>query len=322
MRLRVTHDTRYDYRPSVDVAQHILHLQPVDTARQRVLDFALQISPQPATCSGLQDVYGNHLAILEIDRPHASLQVRASTLLDTAEPAPAHSTIGWENAREQLIYRARAPYQMATQFVFPSIHVHPRQAFIDYARPSFAPGAPLLGAARSLMQRIHTEFTYTAASTQINTPATTALEQRQGVCQDFAHVMLSCLRSLGLAARYVSGYLLTKPPPGQPRLIGSDASHAWVSIFLPDLAAQQNGNGWYDLDPTNNRDGWNTPGADYIRLAIGRDYADISPMRGVITGAAEHCLQVGVTVEPVQASRLADCPPIHPNPAAGSAAPP
>ena len=131
---------------------------------------------------------------------------------------------------------------------------------------------------------------------------------RRGVCQDFSHVMLSCLRSLGLPARYVSGYLLTQPPPGQPRLIGSDASHAWVSVFLPDLAEQHGGHGWYDLDPTNNRDGWGTPGEDFVRLAVGRDFSDISPMRGVIHGSGSHELHVGVTVEPCGDAQLFDAP--------------
>ena len=150
------------------------------------------------------------------------------------------------------------------------------------------------------MARIHDEFTYETFSTEVNTPALEALERRTGVCQDFAHIMIGCLRAMGVPARYVSGYLLTHPPAGQPRLIGSDASHAWVAVYLPDLPGAQDGNGWYDLDPTNNRSGWASPGEDYVTLALGRDYSDISPMRGVIHGGARHTLTVAVTVQPLQ----------------------
>ena len=151
--------------------------------------------------------------------------------------------------------------------------------------------------AQDLMSRIHAEFVYESQSTHVNTPALEALAQRKGVCQDFAHIMLACLRAMGLAARYVSGYLLTEPPPGQPRLTGSDASHAWVSVYIPDLPEDSP---WCDFDPTNDRWGWGSPGEDYVTLAIGRDYADVSPIRGVIHGGAHHTLTVGVTVQPVE----------------------
>ncbi len=149
------------------------------------------------------------------------------------------------------------------------------------------------------MARIHAEFTCETFSTEFNTPALEALAQRRGVCQDFAHILIACLRAMGVPARYVSGYLLTQPPPGQPRLIGSDASHAWVSVYLPDLPGAAEGLGWYDLDPTNNRSGWGSPGEDYVTLALGRDFSDVSPMRGVIHGGARHTLMVAVTVQPV-----------------------
>ena len=146
------------------------------------------------------------------------------------------------------------------------------------------------------MRRIHADFDYESESTQINTPALEALAQRKGVCQDFAHIMIACLRSLGLPAKYVSGYLLTVAAPGTVKLTGSDASHAWVSVYVPDLPPRAR---WCDLDPTNNRDGWHSPGEDYVTLAIGRDFSDVSPIRGVIRGGASHTLKVGVTVEPV-----------------------
>jgi transglutaminase-like putative cysteine protease len=140
------------------------------------------------------------------------------------------------------------------------------------------------------------DFAYESQSTEVNTPALVALTQRKGVCQDFAHILIACLRSLGLAARYVSGYLLTLPAPGTVKLKGSDASHAWGAVYVPDLPPGQR---WVDLDPTNDRAGWLSPGEDYVTLAIGRDFSDVSPLRGVIHGGASHTLKVGVTVEPV-----------------------
>ena len=222
--------------------------------------------------------------------------------------------LSWDAVRDSFVYHVGAEWHPAAEFIYPSTYVHPSDPFADYARPSFPPGRPLIDAARELMQRVHQDFTYASRSTEINTPAAEALAQRRGVCQDFSHVMLACLRSLGLPARYVSGYLLTQPPPGQPRLVGSDASHAWVAVFLPDVAAQHGGHGWYDLDPTNDRHGWGAPGEDFVRLAVGRDYADISPMRGVIHGGAGHELDVGVTVEPCDAASLAEAPPLPTDP--------
>ena len=310
MRLSVTHDTRYDYQPAVATALHLIHLIPPNTPRQTVLDHRLDVHPAPTARSDSLDVYGNRRSVVELDRPHDGLLVRARSILDTTAPPHAPSTIAWEAARDAFTYHAGQTYGASSEFVFPSVYVHPGDAFASYAQSCFTPGRPLIEAGRALMHRVHTEFTYRADVTEINTPAAVALQRREGVCQDFAHVMLACLRSLGLAARYVSGYLLTQPPPGMPRLIGSDASHAWISVFLPDLPdpSGQEGSGgmgaWYDLDPTNARDGWSTPGEDYIRLAVGRDYADVSPLRGVIRGAGEHRLHVGVTVEPFQADQL------------------
>jgi transglutaminase-like putative cysteine protease len=171
----------------------------------------------------------------------------------------------------------------------------------DFARPVFEPGEPLLACAQALMARIHTEMTYQGGSTGVNTPTLSALAQRKGVCQDFAHIMIGCLRSLGLPARYVSGYMLTHPPEGQPRLIGADASHAWVQVYCPATPgeSEEPPNGlWVDFDPTNNRCGWGRPGEDYVTLALGRDFGDVSPLRGVIQGGGSHQLTVAVTVAP------------------------
>jgi transglutaminase-like putative cysteine protease len=293
MHLQVTHETRYDYLPPVEVAQHMAYLQPWSTSVQEVLSHALRIEPRPAQQTAAADVYGNRRTFISLQAPHARLRVIASSTVRTQQrPMPASHT-AWEQVRERFRYRADAAYDPGAEFVFPSQHV-PRQAeFAAYARPSFAPGASLFEAARDLMHRIHADFTYDSQSTQINTPALEALTQRKGVCQDFAHIMIACLRSMGLAARYVSGYLLTEPAPGTERLVGSDASHAWVSVLLPDLPGDAR---WCDFDPTNDRWGWGLPGEDYVLLAFGRDYADVSPIRGVIHGGASHQLTVAVTV--------------------------
>jgi transglutaminase-like putative cysteine protease len=296
MQLHVTHDTCYDYSPAVDIAQHMAYLQPRATPCQHVVYHHLQIDPAPAQHSAMQDVYGNVRQFFALQTPHTHLRVVARSLVTTQTRTTPLSTLPWETVREHFRYVAGATFDPASEFVFPSGYAPRHDDFAAYARPSFLPGVPLLAAARDLMCRIHTDFTYESQSTQVNTPAIDALTQRKGVCQDFAHIMIACLRAYGLAARYVSGYLLTQPPPGQPRLIGSDASHAWVSVYLPDLPPADC---WYDLDPTNNRDGWGTPGEDYVTVAVGRDYGDVSPIRGVIHGGSHHVLRVGVTVEQI-----------------------
>jgi len=298
MQLHITHETCYDYAPAVDIAQHMAYLQPLNTSTQRLLSHRLYISPEPAQQTATLDVYGNTRQFFSLQVAHTQLKVVAHSLVSTQAPQPWESTVPWEQVREHFRYCAKNPFDAAAEFVFASPYVPRHAEFSAYARPSLASDAPLLLAARDLMQRIHHDFTYESHSTEVNTPALQALAQRKGVCQDFAHIMIACLRAYGLPARYVSGYLLTQPPPGQPRLVGSDASHAWISVYLPDAGDGVQGGRWCDFDPTNNRDGWGSPGEDYVTLAIGRDYADVSPVRGVIHGGANHRLKVGVTVEP------------------------
>ncbi|MDD2545867.1 MAG: transglutaminase family protein [Burkholderiaceae bacterium] len=299
MLLHITHETRYDYRPAVETAHHVLCLQPISTALQDTLERTIEIQPAPLQPSERQDVFGNHLCQFSLQPPHETLQVISRSRVRTRAPLAAVSTLSWEAVRDRLRYCQGMVYDPAVEFSLPSPHVPLHADFARYAHESFAAGRTLLEAARHLMQRIYQDFTYASQSTEVNTPVLTALAQRKGVCQDFAHILIACLRSLGLPGRYVSGYLLTQPPPGQPRLIGADASHAWAQVYLPDLDANHPGQGWYDLDPTNNRDGWGTPGEDYVTVARGRDYSDVAPMRGVIHGGAKHTLHVGVTVAPV-----------------------
>jgi len=307
MHLRVLHRTRYDYQGHVDLAQHMLHLSPRDTACQRVLAHRLQITPEPAGRVLAPDAFGNQRTFLALQTPHAALQVEADSLVETHAPPPLEArpeAPAWEQVVERFRYHAQAIYDPAVEFLFASAHVPRADALAAEARSVFRPDLPLPLAAQALTQHLHTTLRYAPASTEVNTPTLQALAQRQGVCQDFAHIMIGCLRSLGLPARYVSGYLLTQPPAGQPRLIGADASHAWVSVYVP-LPADAAADGpdraagvWLDCDPTNNRCGWGSPGEDYVTLALGRDFADVSPMRGVIQGGGGHRLQVGVTVAP------------------------
>jgi transglutaminase-like putative cysteine protease len=292
MLLHVVHETRYEYRRPVKTAQHMAHLKPADGALQRLLAHRLEVDPQPAQASEAIDVYGNTRAFFSLQQSHDELTVVARSLVDTAPPELPDSAMAWEEVREKMRYHRSADYDPAAEFVFASPYVPRHPDFLAYARPSFPAGRPLLEAASELMQRINGDFEYDTEVTDASTPALEAMQLRKGVCQDFAHIMLGCLRSLGLPARYVSGYLLTEPPPGKTRLVGSDASHAWVSLYLPGEAA---GAGtWTSLDPTNSR----APGEDYVTVATGRDYSDVSPLRGVLHGGAKHKLHVAVTVSP------------------------
>ncbi|MBC7650058.1 MAG: transglutaminase family protein [Vitreoscilla sp.] len=296
MLLSLTHETNYRYTPAVENADHVLHLSPASCARQTVIDHRLDISPQPSHLRSSIDVYGNRCSFFSLQGSHEQLSVTAHSRVQThASPPSPVCHVAWERAREMFRYRAGAPYNTAWEFLFASPYVPRDAAFAEFARDSFAPGVSLLDAAGDLMTRIHNAMAYDGDSTDVNTPALAALQQGKGVCQDFAHIMVACCRAMGLPARYVSGYMLTQPAPGQPRLIGCDASHAWASVYCPGIDGQ-NGE-WFDFDPTNNR----VPGEDYITLATGRDFLDVSPLRGVIRGGAQHALRVAVTVMPLEA---------------------
>ena len=210
---------------------------------------------------------------------YASWDAASSKLIATELPIGADAGAPWEAVRDELFYKRGAPYADASEFSYPSPYAATAPELAEFARASFAPDRPVVAAAVELMHRIHEEFTFDPGSTTIATPVTRVLTDRRGVCQDFAHLQIGCLRSLGLAARYVSGYLLTEPPPGQPRLVGADASHAWLSIWCPRL-------GWVDLDPTNDV----LPSHRHVTLAWGRDYGDVSPLRGVVLGGRTHTL--------------------------------
>ncbi len=296
MKLEIIHETRYDYAPAAETAQHIAYLKPLDGAHQKLLSHAFEVSPVPTQIQQTRDVFGNSRCFFSLQSPHSQLKVVAHSLAHTEAAVSPKSAIPWERTREVFRYQPGAPQDAATEFVYASPFCPLHMEFAAYAQRSFGPGVGTLEGSMDLMHRIYTDFAYESQSTEINTPALQAFRQRRGVCQDFAHIMISCLRSIGLAARYVSGYLLNLPAPGTIKLQGSDASHAWVCVYLPDVP---DGQRWFDLDPTNNRSGWHTPGEDYVRLAVGRDFADVSPLRGVIRGGTSHTLAVAVTVRQV-----------------------
>jgi transglutaminase-like putative cysteine protease len=290
-RFRIEHVNTYHYAHSVGLNYGEARLLPRAAAGQRVLERTLVMNPFVDDFRERDDAFGNRVVWFSLRQPHQSLSVTACSLIErTALPLPADSP-GWEEVVEALCKplhgeaEASAECVTAREFCLPSPHIPFEPAAIDYVRASFTPGRPLLEAAADLTARIYAEFAYRPNATQIDTPIAEVLAERHGVCQDFAHLALSGLRGLGLAARYVSGYLETTPAPGEPIVFGADASHAWISLYLPEQ-------GWFDFDPTNG-----VPTGDgHLTLAWGRDYADVAPLKGVIYGGGTHQLDVGVTV--------------------------
>lgn len=292
-RYRVEHTTRYVYASTVATSQHVAYLRPRELPYQHVRRHALRIEPAPASGSRRTDSFGNAVNHFQILRPHSTLIVTSEGEVEVCARAEldADQSPRWEAVARELSGRSSSVPPDVAQFAHPSPYLPFAEAMGEFARASFPAGEPVLRGAVALMRRMHEQFTFDSTATTVTTPLSRVLDEQRGVCQDFAHVGISCLRALGLAARYVSGYLLTDPPPGQPRLIGADASHAWLSVFCPL-------NGWVDLDPTNNV----IVGERHVTVAWGRDYGDVSPLRGVLLGGSSHDLFVGVSVVPVEES--------------------
>lgn len=294
-RYRIEHHTAYRYSEPVMLSHQQLHLTPRPLGWQQLYRHEIIIDPKPAVRREVLDAFGNTITEIAVESAHRALDIRAVTEL-TVDPPPipeSSRTPAWESVREALRYRAgwrpEREVSEATRFLFESPCTRVKRDLRSYAAECLRPDRPILAAAESLMAKIHSEFRFRAGATTITTPVMDFFAQRRGVCQDFAHLMISCLRSSGLAARYVSGYLLTRPPPGKPRRVGADASHAWVSLFVP-------GAGWVALDPTNNV----FPSVEHITIGWGRDFSDVTPLRGVINGGGVQNLEVKVTVEPLE----------------------
>jgi transglutaminase-like putative cysteine protease len=278
----VVHTTRYAYSEPVPVSHHIARLSPRLLPYQQCLQHELHVEPAPSVTRTHVDYFGNATTVFFIEGAHQQLTVRASSKV-TMSPRlvpDAAATPPWEAGRDH----DQLPLE-AIECLFDSATIGARDVLGEYAHPSFTPGRPLLEAVLDLTRRIHEDFTFDPGATTVGTPLADVFRLRRGVCQDFARLEIACLRSLGLAAHYVSGYLETVPQPGMPRLEGADASHAWLAVYCP-------GSGWIDVDPTNNL----LPSTTHITLAWGRDYADVSPIRGVILGGGDHSLQVSVDV--------------------------
>jgi transglutaminase-like putative cysteine protease len=287
---RIVHRTTYKYKYPVSVGNHVSCLKPRSLLHHHLAHSELRIQPLPVTRTERVDYFGNVLCFFTVQEPHKELVVeaRSEVILDgNATPWPQWS-LPWEEAARSLPNDHTPTGLEAYQFVFESPRIRIRPEFAAYAFQSFTPGRPMPEALLDLTARIHNDFRFDTKVTNVRTPAEEVFRKRRGVCQDFAHLQIACLRSLNLAARYVSGYLRTYPPPGKPRLVGADASHAWVSAYCPGI-------GWLDIDPTNNV----VPSNGHVTLAWGRDYGDVSPLRGLILGGGAHTLKVGVDMEPL-----------------------
>jgi transglutaminase-like putative cysteine protease len=288
MRFHVVHETTYDYAAPVALSQQLLHLRPRSFQFQDCETYAIDIDPAPVESVDSQDYFGNPAQYVAITAPHSRLVVTAKSTVQLL-PRPGEELVAgslpWEKVRDGLRQIGDPTRLEPLKYLYSSPHVAVSDELGAYARASFTPGTSVLSAALDLTQRIHAEFSFDPEATSISTPLSELLSNRRGVCQDFAHLMIGCLRTLGIPCRYVSGYILTLPAPGQPRLEGADASHAWVSVYCPSI-------GWVDFDPTNDC----MVNLEHVSLGWGRDFSDVTPMRGIVLGGGAHVLAVKVTM--------------------------
>ena len=288
MRYRIVHQTEYFYTDRVPLCHNVIRLRPRDTALQTCESSELSITPLPSDHRDRIDYFGNHATWIAIQEPHLSLKIDM-----TSEVSVSHSNVPadltgppWEQVTAMISSGLAPNFLAAREYTFDSPYITKCAELAAFAQPDFPPGAPLVNCITNLTHRIFDEFVFDTGATTIGTPVLEVLQHRHGVCQDFAHLQIACLRSLGLPARYVSGYLVTKPPPGQRRLVGADASHAWISAFIP-------GYGWLDFDPTNDT----VPTDQHITIGWARDYDDLSPVKGITIGGHGHALDFSVDVE-------------------------
>lgn len=287
MQYRATHTTRYVYGATVSQCQSEVRLTPRRMLGQTLIESRIDTTPAPASVARHRDYFGNEVSAFTILESHDRFSTVATSVVDIApRPSPVVPDTPWEQVRNEIAAHRTAEALEAFEFRCDSPFVATGPELADYARPSFTPDRPLLSAIEDLSHRIHAEFRYTPKATRIDTPLLEALRLKRGVCQDFAHVMIGALRSLRLSARYVSGYLRSRPG-----YQGAEASHAWVSVFMP-------GAGWIDIDPTNDVQ----PATGHVTVAWGRDYGDVAPVKGVALGGGQHIVEVEVHVEPVGAA--------------------
>ncbi len=290
VRYNVTHRTEYDYSSPASLCHNQMRLVPRELSYQTVEQHQVEVHPSPTIRRPRTDRFGNRTEFFSIESQHSEMLVTSHCIVRRASPSKhgaAAST--FSQMRQRLRNPETIDDREAQEFCFDSKYIHADHAFAEYAIESFSPHRSMHECLLELTDRIYRDFKYVPNSTHVSTTPLQVLKQRQGVCQDFAHLQIACLRSLGLSARYVSGYLLTHPAPGQPKLVGADASHAWVSVYLGDF-------GWLDYDPTNNQ----CPTNEHITLAWGCDYADVAPISGLLIGGGITKLKVSVDVSPIQ----------------------
>jgi len=288
MKYKVKHTTKYKYQGPVNVCHNRLCLGLIETSSQKVISSKILITPEPDETSNRKDFFGNNILFFSIYKVHSNLEIVSESEVviqhHLFQELAQNSLMLWEDACLEI---EDAEFQEdLVQFILPSNFVPYKKEIRDFAQISFPKGATLWDACFDLMQRIFNEIKFTPGFTTINTPVETVLKAKRGVCQDFAHLMIACVRNMGLPARYVSGYIETLPPPDKPKLVGSDASHAWVSIYFPSI-------GWVDFDPTNCL----LPAFQHIVIAYGRDYQDIAPVKGIVFGSGDQVLSLEVDVE-------------------------
>ncbi|MDY7576831.1 transglutaminase family protein [Herbaspirillum sp. RTI4] len=292
----ILHETSYTYSAPVRLSHQILRLTPRSLPWQICAAHHMHIAPEPHHVRLFEDSFGNSVQAFSLDSDHISLNVFAESRVELSARPQMGETPQWEAVGERFVYHAGYALSEAeleaARYLFESTHVRNKREFSRYAQECFTPGRSLLEGVEALMLRIYTEFSFDPDATTVSTPVTEVFANKRGVCQDFAHFMLSCLRSMGLPARYVSGYLLTEPPPGEPRLVGADASHAWVAVYCPGIDGQPGF--WIEADPTNGI----FAGTSHIILGWGRDFLDVSPLRGVLIGGGQQTMKVAVTVTP------------------------
>lgn len=287
MIFEISHKTIYSYAATVAQSHHLIHLAPRPHPRQRIGRHTIIVEPAPASRTDYTDPFGNPSSILTIEQDHTEFLIHSRSQIEVIAPQPVRlsETSPWEHVAAALGQGA-GPHDLdIVQYISASRYARLSSAVVAFAAPSFTPGRPVLDAVMDLTARIYDHFTYDGSATDLSTELPELLRIRRGVCQDFAHLAIACLRAHGLPARYVSGYLLTRPPEGQAKLIGADASHAWISAWAPET-------GWVDFDPTNNL----IPKDEHITIAYGRDFYDVSPISGVLLGGGKHTVEVAVDV--------------------------
>lgn len=286
MKYSITHTTIYTYFEPVSVCHNVVRLVPRNTGRQVCKDVSIKIHPEPDILREYEDFFGNKVVYFSIEKEHGQLTVNVHSEIDKKSAGQQEISL-YNNVTAEMVKRYlledRQEAGEISQFIFATPMTACSEEIEAYARTSFIPGRPVLEAAGDLMHRIYTDFEFTPGFTTISTPLSVVMRERKGVCQDFAHLAIACIRSIGLPARYVSGYIETISPPGVEKLTGVDASHAWFSVYIPHI-------GWMDFDPTNNI----LPGDQHVTIGWGRDYADIAPMKGIILSSGSHGLAVSV----------------------------